>query len=136
MTMTIEQLRADFISALGRLANILEANPGIPQPCFGTAVIRCSTLQEMRAIAKSYGGTWVKEDDPNDFQMRREFGPGMRLLVYASHEAVCKKIVTGKRVIPEHIIPASEERVIPEHEEEIVEWHCPEVLNGTESRSE
>jgi len=132
--MTNDEMKAktrdEVIMGLRTLADILEANPDAPTPYFGTGYVGVSSIDEMRSAAKSYGGFWKKEPDQNDYQMRKEITPSLSILIYASHEKVCKKIVVGKKLIPAVTLPARAEIVMPEHEEEIVEWHCPEVLSG------
>ena len=41
---------------------------------------------------------------------------------------VCKKIVKGKKIVPEYTVEGTPSRVIPEHEEDDFEWECPESI--------
>jgi hypothetical protein len=48
---------------------------------------------------------------------------GVKILVTANRDVVCRKIVVGKKTVP-----ATEERIEaqPEREIDVVEWECPE----------
>jgi len=126
----MNDLRTRFISSLRTIADKPETNPGLPIPWFGVGVVRCENLPQIRAFAKGFGGTWQKEENENDFHLVQELAPGFHLLLYASHAAVCKRIVVGTKVIPATVLPARPETLVPERIEEVVEWHCPEILTG------
>ncbi len=118
--------RQEFIYGLRNIANALEENADMPIP-YVSIYQRVEEASELLAIVKGYGGQWQKSTDSADFNMLREFG-GIKFMVYVSREKVCKRIVVGKKVVPESIQPATEEKIIPEHEEEIVQWDCPPSL--------
>ena len=128
MTLNQED-RNSYIATLRRIADLVEANPELPVPYWGVAVIRCDTLKGMRYAAKTFGGTWKKQASDTTFDLTQDVGYGVRLLLYADRSAVCKRIVTGTRIIPSTVLPAREETILPEREEDIVEWVCPEVLS-------
>jgi hypothetical protein len=127
--------RESFIRGLRYLLTTLEEHPDLPAPYLGAAVQRCESRGEMRELVKAYAGKWDKEDDPTDFQIRQKFGDSLSIILYASHEKVCKRVVTGKKVVPAQVIPAQPEQVLPEREVDIVQWVCPGILNGDANES-
>jgi hypothetical protein len=85
-----------------------------------------STLAGVRELRRSLGKV-EKRITGGHFCLRRDFGGGVCIELNIPQDQVCKRVVTGHRVIPAK--PAQPERV-----EEIVEWRCPEsILAGTEA---
>ena len=115
------------IDGLHELIRALETNSDL-NPYLGTIVQRVDSKEEMRSIIKAVGGKWTKRADDSDFEMVREFGNAFSLMIYASHEQICKRVVTGTKMVPEAVVEATEAKVIPAHEVEIVEWVCPDSL--------
>lgn len=126
-----QKQRDECLIALRRLVATLEANPNLKAPYLGCAVLPCESLEEMRELVRAYGGMWHKEKDDADFQIRQALSDVGSILLYASHEKVCKRVVTGKRTLPAEVIPARPETTLPEREEDIVEWICPDSVLGT-----
>lgn len=124
------EARAKYVAGLRKIADTIEANPELIVPYLGAGVVQCGTVEEIRAFVKAFGGKWAKRSDENDFEMVQELSYGLSLMIFASHENVCQRVVVGTKHIPEIVVPASEERVIPAHEIEQVKWVCPEVLAG------
>lgn len=118
-----------FIETLRFLADAFERNPTLPVPFFGSAVVRVENAEEIRKYIQAIGGNWIKKADNDTYDIVREFpGSDIGLLLYASHEAICKRIVKGTVRVPEQVIEATEARVIPAHDEELVEWVCPDSI--------
>ena len=130
-----QEKRTNYVAQLRRLADLVEANPTMSCPYFGVAVISCENIEKMRFIAKTIGGKWDKSADATTFDLNQKICDGLRIILFASRKDVCKRIVTGTRVIPATTLPAREEIVIPAREEEVVEWICPEVMNGSQEPS-
>ena len=63
---------------------------------------------------------WMKHYVGNWFALAKDFGNGVTLDINVQREKVCRKIVTGTR-----IVPAREAE--PEHEESITDWVCDET---------
>jgi hypothetical protein len=63
---------------------------------------------------------------PSDYPDRK--WDNLELRYITSRENVCKKIVRGKKIVPEYIVQGTPSRVIEEHEEDDIEWECPESI--------
>ena len=77
------------------------------------------TREELQRTVRALG-RGIKEDDDRWAGVTRQFGGGVSVYAYTSREQVCRKVVTGTKVIPAH--------VIPEHTVELVEWECEPIL--------
>lgn len=120
--------RHKLIAALRHIANVLENNPLLPAPYFGTEITRVDNLEQMIATGKAYGGFWEKSTDEDSFRLTRKFSDSFAMMVYTARENVCTRVVVGTKVIPATTLPAREETYMPERVEEVVEWHCPKSL--------
>ena len=120
--------RKQYISTLRKIADIAEKNPDIQVPYLGSIIISARSKQELIDLAKTYGGKWDKHYTDHEFNLTQQLAKSICLYMYIEKEKICKKIVTGKKIVPKFVIPATEERVIPEHEEDIVEWYCPDSI--------
>ena len=69
-----------------------------------------------------YSVELLPSDDPN-----REWD-NFALIFMASRDNVCKKIIKGKKIVPEYVVKGTPSRVIAEHEEDVFEWECPESI--------
>jgi hypothetical protein len=120
--------RSDFIAALRKIALVLEANPDLRIPYFGTQVIRCESVDEIRSNVLAYGGHWTKNSTDSEYEMVCRLHNNLSLMIYASHEKVCERVVVGVKHVPETVVPAEPEKVIPARDEELVKWICPSVM--------
>jgi hypothetical protein len=120
------EAREKFIKTCYDMARFYETHPYAPVPDDETVNIYIMSKEEMFNTAKSIGAC-KKHMDTNYFELVKDFG-AFKLKFFTYRNQVCKAVVVGKKTIPEHVIPASEERVIPAHEEDVVEWHCPDSL--------
>jgi hypothetical protein len=100
------------------LADFLDAHPEIDLS-FATHNVYLSSRESLAALARI--GGWTKNYSDNYFTLRREFSGEVQLDVYTERDSVCRKVVTGTRVVPAQ--PATEERV-----EDVFEWVCDEPL--------
>jgi hypothetical protein len=85
----------------------------------GELVYWTSDRQEAKRVIKDLGGKWTKEYSAFCviFTQKLAF---TTFKLYVSRSSVCERVVTGKRLVPEQILPA--------HEEEIVEWECRDSI--------
>ena len=82
-----------------------------------------STLEQVRELRRILGKV-EKRLTGGCFNLAHDFGGGVCVEVNVPRDKVCKRVVTGHRVIPAR----------PERTEEIVEWQCPDsILAGTEA---
>lgn len=124
-----------FIKDLRALANLLEERDFDFSKCdiFDVRIyLKCNSEESFKRNARALG---TFDKSWNDYvNATRKFGEKIHFQVTAEREVVCKKIVTGtriipaqeERIIPEEVIPAS-----PEREEEIFEYQCPESFINT-----
>lgn len=124
--------RESKIEGLRAMADFFGANPDVNMPALDSIYIWLNP-SGVRSHARALK-TFRKEYDGTDFFLVKEFH-GITLKWMTSREAVCKKVVTGYKEVPEMIIaakpeqlvPASEEKIIPAHKEEITDWICSET---------
>ena len=122
----------EYANGLREFAAFIEAHEEITVPLS----LSCSTFvdvpkEEQKAhaaqVAKALGNV-NKVVFQDNLILVHEFNPLLSYKVWYSRDAVCERIVTGVREIPEHILPAREETFVPAHAEEIVEWRCHPIL--------
>jgi len=118
--------RKQQIADLREVLNWFEKHPEIPLPVTEFNIYSWDTTEEARTMATAMG-TFEKRAQENLFYLTKRFGTVQVRAVF-SRSQVCKRIVTGKRTVPERV------EVVPAHEEEIVEWDCPSLLKE-ESRA-
>jgi hypothetical protein len=126
--------REKYIADLRWLADTLESNPTLQTPYFGAAIIGAKSKEDIAINVKAYGGHWKKGGDDSDLTLNRLINQNLSLHIYARRNDVCERVVVGKRLIPEVVLPATREQVFPEHEVEIVKWNCPVLLEETGSQ--
>lgn len=124
--------KQEYVASLRELADFVESRE-FPDDWSGWYGINSYTAPDIQfsvnsktdfaKIAKAFG-SFKKSGDSASTDCNKELSLGARLALWGKKEAICEKVVVGKRIIPaepEQIIPATEE-----HEEEIIEWKCPE----------
>lgn len=112
----VDTTRADIIAGMRELLNFLEAHPEIAVMTQHYIVyVSADELKQMARI-----GGWQKVYEGQFFTLRRHFSGGQKLDIYTNREAICRKVVTGTRVVPAQ--PAVEE-----HTEDVEEWVCDDV---------
>ena len=110
--------RACVIQGLRDLADFLDAHPNVPVPgSEQTLNVFVDDRATLAAIARE--GRWEKHYYTNWFTLVAAFGP-ITLHINLDREQVCRKVVTGSRVVPAR---AAE----PEHVEEVTEWICEDL---------
>ena len=139
-----------FIRGLRAVADFFEQNPSIPVPKYGPyfSVSGCSKEQLQSVLEATHKAEKIYSE--KSFSLRLEFAPweavremdrysykdgGETVLTFhAERTEVCDRVVTGKKYVPQQIIP---QQVIEAHEEDIVEWKCkPLLLDESESNDE
>ena len=113
-----DERRTAFIQALRECATFLETHPTVKQPVYNVLNVFVNTKDELAAYArvtsweKTYNGEW--------FWLAKAFGQDLRLDITVSRETVCRKVVTGTKVVP--AVEAQPERV-----EETFDWVCEDA---------
>ena len=111
--------RTAAIAGLRQLAYFLEHNPAIPMP--SNRLLARVNREQLALLARN--GGWRKEYMGDFFSLVKEFPGGLELDLYTDRVEVCRKIVTGTRVVPAQ--PAT-----PERTEDVEEWVCKDSLLG------
>jgi hypothetical protein len=111
------QERTDALQDLKDIVAFLEAHPGVPPPRFNSLLVTLNTREEIAAVAKQ--SSWQKDYNGQWFSLQKRFGT-LTLDVYVPRDEVCRKVVTGTRVLP--AVEAQPERV-----EQVEEWVCDEA---------
>jgi hypothetical protein len=68
--------------------------------------------------------------DDHNVTVSRQFSEQITLAVFAPRAKVCRRVVTGTRILPARIVPPTNEIRIPSARMEIVEWQCDPLLLG------
>lgn len=109
--------RASLIAGMRELLDFLDAHPEIPVTSSQNYNVYVKA-DALKAIARI--GGWQKIYESNSFfTLRRTFGE-QQLDIFTDRDAVCRKVVTGTRVVPAQ--PAIDERI-----ENVEEWVCDDV---------
>lgn len=113
--------RRMFIQGLRDMADFFENHPDLKFPHYSGLNVFVNTREEIAEIARQ--STWSKVYAGHWFCLRKQFGSDLTLEINISREEVCRKVVTGTRVVPAMpAMPATEETV-----EEVTEWVCDET---------
>lgn len=116
--MSIERTTRDlFISGLREMADFFERHPVVETPYQGFCMnVFLETRSEIEVIARLT--SWKKDYSGSWFALRKSFGEGaLHLDVNVPREQVCRKVVTGTRIVEAQ--PATLATV-----ENIEEWVC------------
>ena len=114
--MTTVQERQEFVAGLREMAAFLENNPDLPMPISGGHNAFVETRAELAAIARTMA--WDKNANGDYFYLSRRFTGGHSYEINVHRSEVCRKVVTGTKVI----------LAVPEHEVEEFHWVCDEPL--------
>ena len=107
--------RTAFIQSLRDLATFLEEHPAVWAPQYVNINAFVNTREEV--VAQARAASWEKVWNGDWFYLRKEFGPDLSLDVTADRGVVCRKVVTGTRVIEAQ----------PEREVESYDWICDDA---------
>jgi hypothetical protein len=83
--------------------------------------------QTLRRMVQAFGQCNKVYDDRN-ITVSRKFNDQITVAVFAPRAKVCRRVVTGARILPARIVPATKEVLIPPARVEIVEWQCDPLL--------
>ena len=120
-TESAAQRAADYVAGLRELADYLELHPElVPQYGGQHVYMHADNADQFSALVSELGGRREKEADDYHIGVTRRFGPHEYDL-YVDREQVCRKVVTGTRVVPAR--PAE-----PESVEDVVEWVCDDPI--------
>lgn len=122
MTEYSRNKRENFIAGIRALANFLEARPELEVGSCYAGVSNYSSTKDELAAQVALMGTSEKEWGPSYLDVSKKFGESVKFEVSIAREAICERVVTGKKVVP--ATPAVEAQ--PEREVDVVEWKCPE----------
>lgn len=122
--------RQDFVTALRRVAEVLDAHPELDLEIYPTnAWVFCHDPEEFARYVRAFGAGG-KDFKGEDLEFAPEYC-GEIFKVNCKREQICERKVIGTRHVPEKIIPA---QVIPAHSEDIVEWDCKPILAKRQRR--
>lgn len=115
-----QKRRTAFIASLRACADFLDAHPDVEPPTYTTMNVFVQTRAQLAVHARV--ATWDKIYNGDWFYLRRAFGEDLNLDITIARDEVCRKVVTGTRVVP-----AQPERTVDE-----VEWVCdtPTLAEG------
>lgn len=110
-----ERERAELIQGLRELATFLETHPEVPTPVYTALNVFVKTREDLSAVARV--GSWQKKSNDQFFWLSRAFAgdpqfPALTLDINVDRQQVCRRVVTGTKVVP-----AEPERIVEE-----VEW--------------
>jgi hypothetical protein len=134
--MSDQQLRRrQFIEGLRAVATFYEENPGawydgmhltLNMYVWGRAA-RKALIETARLF-----GHCNKVYDENNITVSRQFSEQVTVAVFAARARVCRRVILGSRILPERIMPATNEVRIPASRVEIVEWQCDPLLKDNQ----
>ncbi len=107
--------RDAFIAGLRACADFFERHAAVPIPRYNVMNVFVYTKEEIVHAARQCA--WEKEYNGPWFMLVKRFGEDLRVEINTSRETVCRKVVTGTKIVPAQ----------PEREIEIVEWVCEET---------
>lgn len=116
----------DTIRGLRNFADFLEQNPEF-QLVFLSTSVNIETKEELAKWARTLGRT-EKQDFGVVLSLRHKFSDTVWLDLDISREKVCKKVVTGTRVVPAK--PATPEMTVEDYK-----WVCDEPILATSSEA-
>ncbi len=89
--------------------------------------IYAKSTEDLRDLVRGLGSC-EKNYLGETLYVEKNFGPRVELNVTASRELACRKIKTGEKIVPAHVVPAEPEHEVPEQVVEEFEWDCSDPL--------
>jgi hypothetical protein len=128
----MSRARREFIQGLRALADFYQQNPRAYYDGMHLTLNMYIGGREARPIlvemARLFGHCRKTYDD-RTVTLSRPFGEQITLAVFAPRERVCRRLVTGVRVLPACTVPATNELHIPARREPLVSWLCDPLLH-------
>lgn len=127
--------KQEYIQALRELADFVESKdlPDTWGPAYSWSDVQNYPTPEMTFQfhkKEEFGdfasrlGSFDKESSDYNVAIVSKLSSGAKVTAKIAHEQVCKRVVTGTKLV--EFRQAYMVEAVPEHEEEIVEWKCPE----------
>lgn len=116
----------EFVESLRKMADFFAARPELKIPYVSDIYAFVYTKDELVAVARQLGSCEKGASD-SFFYLKKTFGC-IQVTWNLNRSQACRKVITGKKLVPEQRIEAVPEKVIPAHEEDLYEWHCDEPL--------
>lgn len=136
--------REQYIEGLRQLAQVLEDNPEIELPTYGTLLPMSMGFFEsggdrdrMAAAARAFPCTWQKSVHDSETQSYFNLDgrlAGLRIQLSSFRDLVCTRRVVGTedREVEEEVTPAVTRKVVKPVE--VVEWDCGPILRPAASQ--
>lgn len=129
----------EFVKGLRAMADWYEANGDNEILDLSPLEIRGNLWawdkEKFASKAKSFGKS-EKVSDDSYFMLRKNFSTSIILDLNIHHTEMCERIKVGEKVIPAHVVPATEETHVPERTEEVFEWRCPKSVFSLDAELE
>lgn len=110
--------RRACVAGLRELADFIERHEDLPVPYGCNLNVFASDKAELARLARVGGVKWQKASTPDYFYLRAVFEGDYSYEVNIDRSAVCRKVVTGTRLVPAQ----------PEQTVEEFHWVCDEPL--------
>jgi hypothetical protein len=128
---TEQSRRRHFIEGLRAVADFYEQNADAYYDgmhiTLNMYVWGAAARHTLRRMARAFGPCNKLYDDRN-VTVSRQFSEQITVAVFAPRAKVCRRVVTGMRILAARILPATKEIHIPPARIEVVEWQCDPLL--------
>ena len=125
-----KRVRVQFVADVRAVADFFEQHPEVPLPFMPVDfdIYGVDDPAELATIVRACGNI-VKSTAPehNLLRLKHKVGEFCQIGVISPLNTVCRRVVTGTRVVPSQTLPAL---TLPERTEEIVEWECGSIFEG------
>lgn len=120
--------KVSYPEFLRLLADFMESHPLLPRPTM--YYFEDGVLFQLEARAKEALrsiGSFEKQYTGDSFFAKRKLG-GWELTFSVTRASICRKIVVGTRVEPEHYVPGTEGHIVSARVVEDVKWECDDPI--------
>lgn len=117
----------EFIEKLRKLADWLEAHPGLPEPTLARVDLWAWNKKDFTTYARLMGSATKQITDYHFMLKTSAEESGIPVELTIRREEICERVPVEVEV-PEQIIHARAEEIIPAHVETKYEWRCPESI--------
>lgn len=133
--------RAAYAAGLRHLADVIEADPACPYPQGAIDLFIHDEDGDQAEIAARLrrelgGGKWQKDDQGSYLTLDGMCG-GMPVNLWLTREAVCERVVTGRKEIVETVRVGEDPRPVETvtRTEDVIEWVCNPILAAADSNA-